>query len=53
MPTEAEIEHARQMKEDGNELMKQSRFDEAVHKYNEAIKLHRDPVYFCNRFVMI
>jgi len=49
MPTDAEIEHARQMKEDGNELMKQSRFDEAVHKYNEAIKLHRDPVYFCNR----
>lgn len=29
--------------------MKASQFEAAVQKYNAAIKLNRDPVYFCNR----
>jgi small glutamine-rich tetratricopeptide repeat-containing protein alpha len=48
-PTKAEIEQANKLKEDGNDLVKASRFQEAVQKYNEAIKLNRDPIYFCNR----
>ncbi|CAI4226213.1 unnamed protein product [Auanema sp. JU1783] len=48
-PTESEIVQANKLKEEGNELMKASKFDAAVNKYNEAIKLNRDPVYFCNR----
>ncbi|VDL86128.1 unnamed protein product [Nippostrongylus brasiliensis] len=47
--TEAEIAEANKLKEEGNDLMKSSQFDAAVSKYNEAIKLNRDPVYFCNR----
>ena len=30
--------------------MKDGQFHEAVEKYNKAVKLHKDPVYFCNRF---
>lgn len=37
------------MKEEGNEFVKAGKFNEAVEKYNQAIKLNRDPVYFCNR----
>ncbi|PAV59398.1 hypothetical protein WR25_03523 [Diploscapter pachys] len=48
-PTEADIAQANKLKEDGNTLMKDSKFELAVQKYNEAIKLNRDPVYFCNR----
>uniref|UniRef100_A0A0K0CVK2 SGTA_dimer domain-containing protein n=1 Tax=Angiostrongylus cantonensis TaxID=6313 RepID=A0A0K0CVK2_ANGCA len=48
-PTQAEIAEANKLKEEGNDLMKSSQFDAAVSKYNEAIKLNRDPVYFCNR----
>ncbi|GMT13865.1 hypothetical protein PFISCL1PPCAC_5162, partial [Pristionchus fissidentatus] len=48
-PTPAEIERANVLKEEGNDLMKGSNFDDAIQKYNEAIKLHRDPIYFCNR----
>ncbi len=52
-PTEAEIDEANKLKEEGNELMKQLQFDAAVNKYNEAIKLNRDPVYFCNRYAIL
>jgi small glutamine-rich tetratricopeptide repeat-containing protein alpha len=48
-PTEAEIDQANRLKEEGNELVKAGKCDEAIIKYNEAIKLNRDPVYFCNR----
>jgi len=48
-PTEADKEQANKLKEEGNELMKANQPDRAVQKYNEAIKLNRDPVYFCNR----
>uniref|UniRef100_A0A8R1DI42 SGTA homodimerisation domain-containing protein n=1 Tax=Caenorhabditis japonica TaxID=281687 RepID=A0A8R1DI42_CAEJA len=48
-PTDADIAQANKLKEEGNDLMKASQFDAAVAKYNAAIKLNRDPVYFCNR----
>uniref|UniRef100_A0A0M3HWF5 SGTA_dimer domain-containing protein n=1 Tax=Ascaris lumbricoides TaxID=6252 RepID=A0A0M3HWF5_ASCLU len=48
-PTEAEIALANKLKEEGNAHMKASEFDAAINKYNEAIKLNRDPAYFCNR----
>jgi small glutamine-rich tetratricopeptide repeat-containing protein alpha len=48
-PTENDIIEANKLKEEGNELVKQSKFSEAILKYNEAIKRNRDPVYFCNR----
>jgi len=48
-PTPAEIEQANKLKEEGNELVKASKFTDAIQKYNEAIKLNRDPIYFCNR----
>lgn len=48
-PTQAEIEQANRLKEEGNDLVKANKFDEAIQKYNEAIKLNRDPIYFCNR----
>jgi len=40
---------ADKLKEEGNDLMKSGKFGEAVEKYNGAIKLRKDPVYFCNR----
>ncbi|EGT52657.1 CBN-SGT-1 protein [Caenorhabditis brenneri] len=48
-PTEEEVAQANKLKEEGNDLMKASQFDAAIQKYNSAIKLKRDPVYFCNR----
>ncbi|KAI1704561.1 tetratricopeptide repeat domain-containing protein [Ditylenchus destructor] len=48
-PTVAEVEQANKLKEEGNELVKAMKLDEAIQKYNEAIKLNRDPIYFCNR----
>lgn len=48
-PTEAEIRQANTLKEEGNALMKSAQYNAAVAKYNEAIKLNRDPAYFCNR----
>lgn len=49
-PTQVEIDQANKLKEEGNDLVKANKFDEAIQKYNEAIKLNRDPIYFCNRF---
>ncbi|TKR77995.1 hypothetical protein L596_018875 [Steinernema carpocapsae] len=40
---------ANKLKEDGNDLMKNGQFNEAIEKYNSAIKLSKDPVFFCNR----
>lgn len=48
-PTEAEVAQANKLKEEGNAHMKASEFDAAINKYNDAIKLNRDPAYFCNR----
>ncbi|KAI6181960.1 SGTA-dimer domain-containing protein [Aphelenchoides fujianensis] len=46
-PTAA-IEQANKLKEQGNELVKALKFQEAVKKYNAAIKLNRDPIYLCD-----
>uniref|UniRef100_A0A914Y874 Uncharacterized protein n=1 Tax=Panagrolaimus superbus TaxID=310955 RepID=A0A914Y874_9BILA len=35
--------------EEGDECVKASKFNDAIEKYNEAIKLNRDPLYFCCR----
>uniref|UniRef100_A0A914D7T4 SGTA homodimerisation domain-containing protein n=1 Tax=Acrobeloides nanus TaxID=290746 RepID=A0A914D7T4_9BILA len=48
-PTQAEIEQANRLKEEGNDLVKASKFEDAILRYNQAIKLNRDPIYFCNR----
>uniref|UniRef100_A0A7E4UYW8 SGTA_dimer domain-containing protein n=1 Tax=Panagrellus redivivus TaxID=6233 RepID=A0A7E4UYW8_PANRE len=48
-PTAAEIAEANKFKEEGNEFVKANKLNEAIDKYNQAIKLTRDPVYFCNR----
>ncbi|OZC11983.1 hypothetical protein X798_01164 [Onchocerca flexuosa] len=48
-PTTEEIQQANNLKEEGNTLMKSSQFEDAILKYNEAIKLNKDPAYFCNR----
>jgi small glutamine-rich tetratricopeptide repeat-containing protein alpha len=47
--TADDIQRANTLKEEGNECVKASKFNEAIEKYNQAIKLNRDPVYFCNR----
>ncbi|KAK0417146.1 hypothetical protein QR680_012852 [Steinernema hermaphroditum] len=46
---EQQKDEANRLKEEGNDLMKAGSFNEAVEKYNGAIKLSKDPVYFCNR----
>jgi small glutamine-rich tetratricopeptide repeat-containing protein alpha len=48
-PSENNIKKANALKEEGNECVKASKFNDAIEKYTEAIKLNRDPVYFCNR----
>uniref|UniRef100_A0A914GW27 SGTA homodimerisation domain-containing protein n=1 Tax=Globodera rostochiensis TaxID=31243 RepID=A0A914GW27_GLORO len=48
-PTQAEIQKSNTLKEEGNELVKANKHEEAILKYNEAIKLNRDPIFFCNR----
>ncbi|KAL3119654.1 hypothetical protein niasHT_006740 [Heterodera trifolii] len=48
-PTQTDVEKSNALKEEGNELVKSNKFEEAILKYNEAIKLNRDPIFFCNR----
>uniref|UniRef100_A0A914Z9C3 Tetratricopeptide repeat protein n=1 Tax=Panagrolaimus superbus TaxID=310955 RepID=A0A914Z9C3_9BILA len=48
-PSAEDIQRANALKEEGNECVKASKFNDAIEKYNQAIKLNRDPVYFCNR----
>jgi len=49
VPSESDVEQANKLKEEGNELFKNGTFQEAIQKYNQAIKMNRDPIYFCNR----
>lgn len=48
-PSQADINLANELKEKGNQLVKSGQLDEGIQKYNEAIQLNRDPIYFCNR----
>jgi len=40
---------ANSLKDEGNELMKQNKYEEAVEKYTEAIVVYPFATYFCNR----
>lgn len=49
VPSDAEKAEAEKLKNLGNDLMKDNKFEEAVSKYTDAIKLHANPIFFCNR----
>jgi len=43
-------EEAERLKNEGNDLMKQERYEDALKNYTKAIQLDcKNPVYFCNR----
>lgn len=47
-------QQADKFKNDGNELMKQDKFKEALEAYNAAIRIdENNAIYYCNRFVNI
>ncbi|KAI1704556.1 tetratricopeptide repeat domain-containing protein [Ditylenchus destructor] len=48
-PSTEQIERANQLKEEANELVKADNLQEALRKYNEALHLNQDPIYYCNR----
>jgi tetratricopeptide (TPR) repeat protein len=44
-------EKANSFKNEGNELMKQEKFKEALDAYNKAIEIDKNnAVYYCNRY---
>merc|ERR1712018_35910 len=47
--SEAEKEQAQRLKNEGNAFMKEKKFQEAVDKYSEAIKVQESAVFYCNR----
>lgn len=47
-------QQADKFKNDGNELMKQEKYKEALDAYNAAIRIDgNNAIYYCNRFVTI
>ncbi|KAI1710298.1 tetratricopeptide repeat domain-containing protein [Ditylenchus destructor] len=48
-PSAEQIERANQLKEEANAHVKADEFSEALRKYNEALHLNQDPIYYCNR----
>ncbi|KAI1716090.1 TPR repeat domain-containing protein [Ditylenchus destructor] len=48
-PTVANKLKADKLNKEGNVLVARGQLDEAIEKYNEAIKLNEDPIYFCER----
>lgn len=47
-------QQADKFKNDGNELMKQEKYKEALGAYNAAIHIDgHNAIYYCNRFVTI
>jgi len=47
--TKDEEAKANELKDQGNELMKQNKYEEAIEKYTEAIEVVPVATYFCNR----
>ena len=47
--SEAEKEQAQKLKNEGNAFMKEKKYQEAVDKYSEAIKVQESAVFYCNR----
>uniref|UniRef100_A0AC35G0E6 Uncharacterized protein n=1 Tax=Panagrolaimus sp. PS1159 TaxID=55785 RepID=A0AC35G0E6_9BILA len=47
--TTKNIQNAQTLIEEGNKCVKASKFNDAIEKYNQAIKLNPKPSYFCNR----
>ena len=46
-------QQAENLKVEGNNLMKQERYEEALKNYTEAIKLDpKNAVFYCNRYVL-
>jgi len=40
---------ASSLKDEGNDLMKQNKYEEAIEKYSEAIQTVPNAIYYCNR----
>lgn len=48
--SEEDIKRAEEVKKEGNEFMKVEKYDEAIEKYTDAIKVDpKSAVYYCNR----
>jgi len=47
--TDEEKAAADALKNEGNERMKAGDFEGAIQKYTDAVKVHKNPVFFCNR----
>lgn len=47
--TKDEEHQANSLKDEGNELMKQNKYEEAIEKYSEAIDVVPGATYYCNR----
>lgn len=48
--SEEDVKRAEELKKEGNEFMKVEKYDEAIEKYTDAIKVDaKSAVYYCNR----
>merc|ERR1712193_39738 len=47
--TDEEREVANKLKSEGNQLMKDKKFKEAIERYSEAINVQESAIYYCNR----
>jgi len=47
--SEEEKEKAQKLKNEGNQFMKEKKYQEAIDKYTEAINVTESAVYYCNR----
>ena len=47
--TEEQKEQAQKFKNEGNALVKEQKYKEAIEKYTEAIKCQESAIFYCNR----